>query len=85
MLSEQQLQTLYNSLSLTEKVGQLLQVSGAEFTADGEVTGSATANILQRSYTRPAPSWVSTTGSAYGSFRRNTCATAGYRSCSWAM
>ena len=39
MLSEQQLQTLYNSLSLTEKVGQLLQVSGAEFTADGEVTG----------------------------------------------
>ena len=39
MLSEQQLQALYNSLSLTEKVGQLLQVSGAEFTADGEVTG----------------------------------------------
>ena len=39
MLSEQELHALYNTLSLTEKIGQLVQVSGAEFTADGEVTG----------------------------------------------
>ena len=62
MLSEQQLQTLYNSLSLTEKVGQLLQVSGAEFTADGEVTG-----IGNSKYT---PEELHAAGSVLGDLRR---------------
>ena len=85
MLSEQQLQTLYNSLSLTEKVGQLLQVSGAEFTADGEVTG-----IGNSKYT---PEELHAAGSVLGIYdgerirqlQAEHMRPAGYRSCSWAM
>lgn len=44
MLSEKQLEELYNKLSFDEKIGELLQLSGDFFGVDGEITGNSTNN-----------------------------------------